>query len=301
MEPAATYLSREALAAVQADRLPGRARRWIERRIKAHGYDSIAHNLGGLRCCHAHRHGSDGRCVVVGGRPLARFPTVLVGAGELVRAAVRASAEPHAPAPDLVVGGFRSVHPNPDEIGATSDDLPYLGFLFPPTAALAAAYAAYRAATGPSGEAERRFRELSADWEAFERAGVTGPRFAHLAPDLQSWRAFRDAWHGGEPDVAALTEQETAANRVRAYLFEASRDPRFAPQGRLRGGDINDTTPARQAAAVVDQAVRTAQQQASRATRDLWTEIPWQAKAGAAAVGVLWVATLVRELVRVVR
>jgi hypothetical protein len=275
----ADYLIREALLATQAPALPAQARRWVETRVRRHGYDPALHNVGGVLCAYPHRHGEDDRCAVIDGRALRRFADVKQGAGVLVATALRAAARPDKPLPDLptTLDGFRSTHPELGVAGVWDQ-------LF-----------------GPSEDAERRFRELAADWESFERAGVTDPiadrRLKHLAADVRAWRAFRDAWQGGTvgADGAALSAQEINANRVRWELRDlAPQDPKWGKDKNLKGGDIEDATAALSAAAAIDKASRSVE----RTTAEFWADIPWQIKAGGAAFLGLYVLALVRDITR---
>ncbi len=283
MDRSEAYLVREGLSAVGAEQLPEQARQWVARRVDQHGYHAVARNLGGLLCLYPHHHGTDGRCLMVNGRPLRRFPDLKTAAGVLVATASRATATTEEPASDLPVSldGFRSTHPQDGEVG-------FLPLVVGP----AAAYWAYKYVTGPSEDAERRFRDLSADWEAFEKAGITDAEFARLAEDVRAWRAFRDLWRAGEPEVEALTAQEATANRVRAELCAQRNSPRCGQN--LRGGDIEDARGTYKAASWVDRQAK----EASKTTADAWGDVPWQVKAGGAAVFVLVALSLVRDLTR---
>ncbi|WP_156041381.1 hypothetical protein [Chondromyces apiculatus] len=236
--------------------------------------------------------------MLVNGQPLRKFTNIRTAAGVLVATAGRAGATAARPAIDLPVSieGFKSTHPDA-EPGRAPVEVGLLPLLIP----WIAAYGAYSYVNTPTEDTERRFRDLAADWEAFERAGVPRPPFGFLAADHRAWVAFREAWKAGNPDVSDLAPQEATANRVRAELFQRSGDPRYGKDRNLKSTDVLETKRVLQAADTVDREVRAVTQAAQSKTANVWDAIPWQAKAGGAAVLTLFVLTLFRDLTRGLR
>ena len=155
--------------------------------------------------------------------PLARFRTLEAGAAALVQTARRAGARyPYEAPPNLVPVGW------------------WPGF-------------------GPSDEAESTYRQLRADWEAFERDGVGSTKLPHLRQDVVEWRQFRDAWEAGSlpsNDLGGrLNAEVSRANRIRSELTGKT-IAELGPEVR-RGVDVvNATAFTRDVAAPVEQWAR---------------------------------------------
>jgi len=124
---------------------------------------------------------------------------------------------------------------------------------------------------GPNAAAEDLYRQLRADWEAFERVGVGTTILPHLKPDLDAWRKFRDSWEGqpsapwssddylpGNEVGAKLDVQANTANRVRAELIQKQTGKFTAPvdlpkdQARKGLGTDESTTFLKGAATSID-------------------------------------------------
>jgi hypothetical protein len=112
---------------------------------------------------------------------------------------------------------------------------------------------------GPD-DADRRFAELERAWAEVDAAG---PLENRLKPTRDEWLRFQSAWHDAEAnlltprDVAGLTAHEADVRRLRLELrCKSPDDPRWAKDKDPQGGDIENATPALQASASVNQAVK---------------------------------------------
>lgn len=109
---------------------------------------------------------------------------------------------------------------------------------------------------GPSEEAEKTFRGLIADWEAFDRLGVGKDVLPGLRQDSVDWRKFREEWQNGDipsADIGGrLTAEVIRANRVRLNLAEQKiTDPALGP-GLRAGVEVASSVPALVKAEKVD-------------------------------------------------
>ncbi len=158
------------------------------------------------------------------------FDTPDEAAAALCRAAYRASATPSRPRAPIPIEGEPVTGGPLDEAFTLWDRL-----------------------TGPSSNAEDLFRDVAADWVAFERAGVPA-QYPELRADHERWIRFRDAWHRGQADPKELRAYALDANRVRRSLYDRTKDPRFGGPDRDIG--TLEQTPTAKVGEPIDLAVR---------------------------------------------
>lgn len=225
----------------------------VVQRLSVHGFAPTANNFGGVLCGLPHRH-SDGRCVVVAGRPLQRFDTPEAGMRRLVELCCVAQGQSAA------LAGFRSeLRPGDDDAGG----------LF-----------------GPDEKAERTFQELSAEWTALEKEpGVEKLRKGLARDSYSAWVAFRDKWRAGDADTASLAPMVADLNQTKENLGKE--------RSTIRPTDVTQTTALLQAAQAGHegdyvQALDKAWSGAKASVKETLRELPaWKMAAGGGAAGVL--------------
>lgn len=145
--------------------------------------------------------------------------------------------------------------------------------------------AIYKAATGPSAEAEEDYRELKSRWDDLFSWGIK-----KKAPDTkyqwESWEAFSEQWEDGEADTDGLVAQ-TADLEVAERRAE---EEGYDREGKTQVVVDDAGTPVKKAAEVFVEEADRLQEKALPPGKPpgLPTWIPWWAYAAAGGAALLY-------------